>query len=629
MDDSLVVSYMGYLELVLPVSNNLILELREVPLSGETVVVTAQPLIAEEFQFQKISKLDIYTNPAAAADPILAVNSLPSATTTDESANISLRGSSPLETGIFLNNVPVYDAVRYSQLNGIGTFSIFNTDIIKDVSVFPGNPPIEFGNTTSGVIALNTDEMVLEQSSNSIVVSLASIGLSRQQRLNDHSSLKLFTNWQGSDAIKTVNERSLESIESFQSKDLGVYWYGGKNSISWKVLSYTNLEGYAFNFESPSYAGIFHQAKARSFLVGKLEKELNKGSFSFNQGLSYSKGEFSYSNVGFNLDKQDIFLGVNYHLVEPSYALKTGLSYDRRGFDIAGNVHQYPYALDINHPTIQLDETAEVTNLEGYGYFKYFLGSKTVIGTGFRKNIPNNNERSYLSKQLNISYNLKPFKIILGAGEYFKTGLEEGTGEFFVANSRQLSLDVKYGGDAIKGSLSLFKKRSEILDVDYNVSGVEILVEKSIGKLESSASLTLLDSKRTDDLPYQYDINYFVRSNLSYSLKGYWTIEGILMARQGIPFIPFNGGVFDPDLGVYEPIFSESAERMRNYVNVGISVSKIFLISDTKSVVGFLSLNNAFDRQNTNRYTYNFDYTSREPVLFSRRTIYFGAVINF
>jgi len=44
--------------------------------------------------------VEIYLNPSSKADPLLAVNSLPSATTLDESANISFRGRSPAETGI-------------------------------------------------------------------------------------------------------------------------------------------------------------------------------------------------------------------------------------------------------------------------------------------------------------------------------------------------------------------------------------------------------------------------------------------------------------------------------------------------------------------------------------------------
>ncbi|MFM8744177.1 MAG: carboxypeptidase-like regulatory domain-containing protein, partial [Cytophagales bacterium] len=168
--DSLCVSFVGYNDAVITIESACEIEVRLSPSSMnlDEVVIKSERLITEEFTVSKIKKLDIYTNPSAKADPLLAVNALPSATTTDESANISLRGGSPNETGIFLNNVPINDAVRYGQLNGIGTFSIFNTALIKQVQVYPGNPPLEFGNTTSGLIALNTDEDIPTKSVHSL-----------------------------------------------------------------------------------------------------------------------------------------------------------------------------------------------------------------------------------------------------------------------------------------------------------------------------------------------------------------------------------------------------------------------------------------------------------------------------
>ncbi|NBW35972.1 MAG: hypothetical protein EBR30_13305, partial [Cytophagia bacterium] len=168
------VSFIGYQAQVMPVDSTCQLLVKLEPLATNLTEMTirAERLVAEGFTISKLSKLNIYTNPGAKADPLLAVNTLPAATTLDESANISLRGADPAETGIFLNNVPINDAVRYAQLNGIGTFSIFNTAIINQMLVYPGNPPLEYGNTTSGLIALSTDERIPDQNTNSLTISL-------------------------------------------------------------------------------------------------------------------------------------------------------------------------------------------------------------------------------------------------------------------------------------------------------------------------------------------------------------------------------------------------------------------------------------------------------------------------
>lgn len=629
MNDSLIVSYVGFREVVIPISENIIIELEAIETSGETIVVTANPLIAEEFKYIEIRKIDIYTNPSAKADPILAVNSLPSSTTTDESANISLRGSSPLETGVFLNSVPIYDAVRYSQLNGIGTFSIFNTAIIQNVTVFPGNPPLEFGNVTSGIISMQTDERVLDGNANSLILSLANIGFSREQKLNGRQSLKLFTNWQPSGPIKRLNERALEDIKAFTSNDLGLYWYGNGESASWKILSYSVTEGYQFNFEHPSFTGIFDQEKQRSFLISSIDKPLGNGALSFNNGLSYSNGDYAYSNVAFNVKKKDLFLGVNYLLSNSDFSLKTGVSYDFRNSTINGSFHQLSHALGVNHPTTQISEQAYVKVLEGYGYFKYFLSENIALGSGLRKNIPLDEDKSYLSSQVNVSYSDDGWTLTLGAGTYHKSGIRENTGEPFESESRQKSIDIKRDKSGLEIALSLFDKEGSINDMNYSAMGAELFTDYRISsKVSASASFTFLDAE-SEGQGYTYDLSYFARGNVSYSPGRFWTIESTLVAREGTTFSEVTSASYNNTLDVYEPVFAQNLTRLSQYSNIGLSISKIFTVSEKMNVIAFASLNNVFDHKNVRDFEYNSDYTDRDPNFYSRRTGYLGAVINF
>ncbi len=628
--DSVIVSFIGFREVVVGLSESMTIEMESQEMSGDVVVITSQRPIAEEFKYMKISKLDIYTNPAASADPILAVNSLPSATTTDESANISLRGSSPIETGVFLNNVPVYDAVRYSQLNGIGTFSIFNTSIIKDVVVFPGNPPLEFGNTTSGVISLTTDDQVLEDNGNSMVVSLASIGITRDQKISENQSLKLFSNWQPSAAIKAVNETSLESIKSFESGDLGIYWYGSNEKVNWKVLNYSVLEGYEFNFEHASFNGVFDQKKKRSFLISSLERPIGKGTLSLNNGLSTSDGDYKYSNVQFNVQQKDLFGGINYLLATPSLSVKAGLSYDLRRSEVDGTFHEFSYALGPNHPTIGVTESGKIQTLESFTYLKYAASEKLTIGAGLRKNVPTQDQKNYLSRQINFAYSTQSWLVTAGAGRYFKNGMRENTGELFTSQSDQLSLDIRHTKEDLDVTFSLFHKNSEVDNSGYKANGAELFVDyRFSAKYRMSGSFTWLDASLDEGENYPFDLNYFIRGNLSYSPGRLWTIEGILVAREGLLFSPVEGANFDPELNVFEPIYSNQNLRLPGYSSIGISVTKMLPISEKVNIIAFASVNNVLDSRNLRTYSYNFDYTIPSESLYSRRTSYFGAVISF
>jgi hypothetical protein len=88
LGDSLIVTFVGY-ENKTVIITDCVLNIALVPFQKNIaeVIISADKLIAEEFSTRKISKIEIYTNPSAKADPLLAVNAMPSSTTTDESAN--------------------------------------------------------------------------------------------------------------------------------------------------------------------------------------------------------------------------------------------------------------------------------------------------------------------------------------------------------------------------------------------------------------------------------------------------------------------------------------------------------------------------------------------------------------
>lgn len=630
LKDSLVISFIGFSEKVVPVSQffrDIFLD----PINNklQEVVVNASPLIAEEFKYQKINKIEIYTNPAAKADPILAVNSMPSSTTADESANISLRGASPIETGIFFNDVPIYDAVRFSQLNGIGTFSIFNTSIVKNLSVFAGNPPLEYGNVTSGLISLNTDDRILEKNQNTLNVSLANFGYSRSQRISDNTSLMFFANYQPSELIKGFNQESLEAIKDFNLGDLGVYLYTKQDRLSWKFFNYSIVESYDYKFRSPSYSGLFSQSKKRNFSVSKLEYQLKQGTISLNNGLSFSKMNFNYSASDNELHKSDWFTGVNYQLMKEKFHLKTGFSFDNRSQRIEGSYPEFGYALDVNHPFVDYSVDEDINVNEVFIYGKYFFSEKIVMGAGLRKNLRFNKD-SYWSGQGNLQYKLTDkLKWIIGVGKYNKDALSENSIGQISISSEQLSSDLIFQAPKSNVSASIFHKSNEYGDESINFWGAEFYaLRRFTDKIQFDISYTYLNQPNNSisGIP---NIGYFVRANGSWKLKNSWTIKSSVLYREGSVNSVVQNSFFNQDLDVFQPLYAEESERLPDYFSLGLAVSRIFFVSEDFNIIAFASANNLTDHDNIRTHIYNQDYSSREEEYFSRRTVYFGAVINF
>ncbi len=120
-----------------------------------------------------------------------AITLMPASTTTDETANPSLRGSSPDRSRITLNGVPVYSPVRSSNLSNQGKFSLFNTEIIDKQYVYASNPPLTYGNSSAGLVEIQTLRR-LPQNQQQFSLSLSSEGFFLSQQLQKKEETESF-----------------------------------------------------------------------------------------------------------------------------------------------------------------------------------------------------------------------------------------------------------------------------------------------------------------------------------------------------------------------------------------------------------------------------------------------------
>ena len=621
--DSLLITYLGYREQVISIADlhDKIL-LQPVTLQLTEVSVTAEPLVADEFKYVSISKVGIYTHPMARADPLLAVNAMPSSTTTDESASISLRGSGAVETGVFLNNVPVYNSVKYAQVNGIGAFSLFNTALIKEVTVFPGNPPLEFGNSTSGVVSLIMDESPVKQNTNSLSISPASIGCQHNQKL-PFGSLKVYTNYQPSHVLKWMNPDALENVRSFQSADVGAYIYGKiGTSVSYKVYNYLLNEGYNYDYSAPTFVGAFIQERFQVLHVTNVNARLNKYNLSWNQGLTQGNSQFEYSIAKWGVATHTFYQALSVARMEERWQVKSGIAFDATFSRISGSLFQLDYAVGAGFPTMDVDNEVNTSLVEAYAYGKYYLTNNLIVGMGARKNL-SQTPRDYLSKQFNLTCLFaKDWNVIAGFGSYHKYGMAQSMRDKVFIISNQSSVDFIHKSSGKQISFSLFYKANKINEFNNRITGFEAYGQRHLW------SNWLVDGSFTYLKSLTNESAYFTKSNLSYK-PGYWTFALSTAYRTGNTYNPVISATYIDGLGVYQPFYTENADRLADYFSANLSVSRLFPIAETFNMIGFASITNMTDRHNIRTYTYNRDYTERVGEYLGRRIFYAGIQVNF
>lgn len=640
--DSLIISFVGYTEQVLALrtfNTGQGILLVERSNAMQEVEIVGEKLIAEEFSIQKIERIDIYKNPSAKADVLLAVNALPSSTTVDETANVSFRGSNPAQTGIYFNQVPVYDAVRFSQLNGIGTFSFFNTEIVNNVQVFAGNPPLEFGNTTSGLVAIQSEDQLVSKRYTSLLASLASIAINHRQKTGARSSLVLFGNYQFSAPLKSINEISLDDILKFKSIDAGIHWvHHSPNKLSVKVFNYVLDEGYDYNFRSPSYNGVFQQSRFNNLTVVNIVKKLDAGTLSINLGNRWSHQLFNYSKAIYDISNLDLYGSIQYQKENKYSGIKLGVVYDGRFQEFKGIVPEFHYAQGLTHPFKKIEPTSnqrEVIDL--YLYYKVIPTENLTIGMAARKNIPWNNQDHYLSRQLNIDYRIHPLhRLKFATGTFNQHILPQDIDGPIRLKAYQMSLDYQYNNGTVMLNTSIFHKRTDVENAGKEInSGFEVALNYvPLPKLFFDISYTgLMIEREFEGLKYHsiYDLPYFIRMGLEWNFIKMYTLGLRGVFRKGIWYKPIVQANYQPGLNAYEPVYASPGESNRypGYNLLDATISSVHALGESVGLVLFMSVGNIFNFQNVRQYSYNWDYTVQTEKIFSSRTVYFGAMVTF
>jgi hypothetical protein len=198
LQDSLVISYLGYEEVRLPLSF-FVGGCKEIHMAFASIEIS--PIIITEYIASGISK-DPYEdfvriNPnkmsiipgMIEADVMHSIQQLPGVNSTDESASeISIRGGNPDQNLILWDGIPVYNTGHF-----FGMISAFNPDMIKEVKVFRSNFGSQYGGRVAGVVDMQSKSEIPEHFSGGIGINLTHANFHAQIPLVEDKASVLFS----------------------------------------------------------------------------------------------------------------------------------------------------------------------------------------------------------------------------------------------------------------------------------------------------------------------------------------------------------------------------------------------------------------------------------------------------
>ncbi len=647
--DTLIISYIGFetrkIALVnIPSDKALSIVLDAKSLSLAEVVITAKDPISEKFAVTKMKMLqDVYLNPVSQGDPLKAITILPVSTNVDETANPSLRGSSPSRSRVVLNGVPVYKPVRASNISNQGFFSLFNPEIIDKQYVYASNPPLTHGNTSAGLLEIQT---IKELKSNQLQVSasLASVGLFLSQNIKkDTSFVQIYGNYQFSDAFVGIQKNQFPDIKNFNTLDAGINFHTktGKNA-EFNSFNYFIDESFKGYNQSFTYKGNVSSLNKRIFTVNNFKYYFEKGILSVNSGTNKAVQTFRFGNINSEQNTSQVYTSVDYklHLLSNTN-IQFGISHDFHQNKYKDSIPSRYYALSPNSSNYFVKTSIHKHILEAYLYTNWDINEKFTFSSGIRSNLPAEGQKQYFSSQMGLKYRLNTKQsFLLNGGKYHNYSLPDYYSKTYdLLSAYQIALDYEYRlkttllklaayfkNETGKQALTSFFETEKI-----NTMGLELYLEQYVYTyFKIFLTNAFIDQKMSiDNKNYSgaMDFNYFLKASVQYNNSKLFSLSLSYMSRPGISYNEITASRFDERSKFYEPVFSDDlyGSRFRNYHRFDLSLSKYIKLNNNALII-FLSLNNLFDCKNEKSALYNSDYSSKYFDFYQFRTIYFGMV---
>lgn len=645
--DTLVVSFIGYQTRYLPLDGvsdwaNLQVLLKENAQTLSEITVRAKSPISEQFAVTQLSSLDIYMNPIAQADPLKAITALPASTNADEGAAPSLRGSDPDRTRVMLNGVPIYKPVRASQLNNQGFFSLFNPEIIGRQYVYASNPPLTYGNTSAGLVEINTTQK-LEENSVQLSTTLASTGVFMSQKLGKKSFVQAYGNLQFSDAFVGIQPNALEAINRFLTKDAGLNFHtklGEKTTFN--SFTYAIDENSDIGVEILTYRDAFVSSNRRIFSVNTLTHLTENGAFYLRSGINRSKESSQFGALDSNTRTRELYSSLDYkHFLGENASVQMGLAHNFRAHQFRDSIPTYYYAWGTDAPSFFNENDIQQHDWQAYAYGNWDISETWAASAGLRSNMPTEEQAYFLSAQAGLRF--KPnykHQFLLSGGQYHNYSTPGFFGqEYQLLQSQQIALDWSYEYQKTRLQAAIYYKNEtgNRLLSDFTRSngvrtfGVEAFLEQELTKyLRLSLSNSFVRQRQIQDgNTYRgaQDFAYFVKAALSYNHPRLFSASAIFVTRPGIAYTSVVGSRYQADLDFYEPTFSPVLydSSFNAYRRLDISISRYWRFRRS-ALIPFASITNVFNIQNQREALHSRDYSEVRFDTYQNRTIFFGLV---
>jgi TonB family protein len=587
-----------------------------------------------------LGKEELLMMPGTQGDALRALQNLPGVARPPGGAGLLIvRGSTPQDTQVFLNGMPIPFLFHLTGLN-----SVITTSLIESIDFQPGVYSARYGRGMGGVIEVRTKLESPDKTQATWDIGILDVSASVQTKVK---GMGVAVAARRSDIDALLPLFLPEQAESFTV--IPRYWdyqggLGGKAlGGSWQVLAFGARDTFTLNFEDPAEGDIFISSTTQFHrLQGFWEKKLD-ATLTKSVALSFGVTQTNEDAPPISTLDQTVLLGAA--RVDWAKRVTSGLGL-RYGADLrlfSYEVRRLEPAEDFS--TIESDFSANNPDAGLYTEAVWVPSEELTITPGLRLDYFGGSHSLTLEPRVQARWKVyKQTTISAGAGIFHEDPRPQDLNPIFgdptlhPKESKQVTLGASrsFFDNKIQGDVSLYYKKLDnlISSIGSGATRAEVLTNDAQGRVKGAEfllkyppsgrffgwlaySLSKAERQRPDEpeyVPFFYDQRHVLTALGSFKLNASINLGARFRYSSGVPQTPVVVSVYDSDNNLYIPIEGErNSERLAAFHQLDLRADKTFRFKSWR-MSGYLEILNIYNRQNAETTRYNFDYTQSQSL---------------
>ncbi len=594
--------------------------------------------------------------PGAAGDVLAVVKNLPGVARTGPlSGNIIVRGSSPEDTEVFVDEVNVPIIYHFG-----GTRSVIPLGMLDQIDFYPGNFSTRYGRATGGIVDVRLKRLNPEKVGGYLDVNLFDSGAYIEAPLGDKA------------AIAVAGRRSYVDtfLDLLVPDDAGVNlvtaprYYDYQLLLNLRPSSAHEISAFVFGsddelrllFDNPANFNPEIRANDASTST-RFYRTVLKYEFAPNEMVTNTFRATSGRNwIYFGLGEQ-LFLDIESYTAQlrdvltlkfnDALTLLGGVDYLFNRADVS---IKFPQASKEGEQggrpdldTLRFTESSEdFQSIAGFFEVQATLWDRLLIIPGIRADYFSQVDQTSFAPRLTLRYQLNDqWTLKGGIGRFFQEPSFDETDDVFgnpqlgLESAWHYSAGVEYRplphltlditgfykdlDDLVSRTSETSNEDGEIVPLNFDnrgegrVYGLEVLFRHDLSNnFTGWLSYTLSRAERKDGGADDYRLFDFDQTHIltllgTYYLPRNWSIGMRWRLVSGNPYTPRGGSVYVVDDGIYEAFLGEpNSERLPPFHQLDLRIDKRWVFENWM-FTAYLDLQNVYNRANPVGRTYNYD----------------------